>query len=126
MRRFADITMRPLWRSACSCLSALVPVPAGQRLWYDTSDIAALRQGEKERADTMLVKGQAIAALVAAGYEPASVVAAVESGDLGQLEWPERPEPPQPPATGTEPPAQNGTAIMPPSPNGAAPVPAWA
>jgi hypothetical protein len=124
MRRFADITMRPLWRSACACLSALVPVPAGQRLWYDTSDIAALRQGEKERADTMLVKGQAIAALVAAGYEPASVVAAVESGDLGQLGWPERPEPPAP-ATGTEPPAQNA-AIMPPSPNGAAPVPAGA
>jgi phage portal protein BeeE len=85
MRRFADITMRPLWRSVCSCLSALVPVPAGQRLWYDTSDIAALRQGEKERADTLLVKGQAIGELVKAGYEPASVVAAVESGDLSQL-----------------------------------------
>jgi phage portal protein BeeE len=28
MRRFADVTMRPLWRSVCACLSKLVAVPA--------------------------------------------------------------------------------------------------
>src|ERR1700740_1949079 len=58
MRRFADITMRPLWRSVCACLEQVVAVPAGSRLWFDTADIAALRQGEKERADTMLVRAQ--------------------------------------------------------------------
>ncbi len=85
MRRFADLTMRPLWRSACACLAKLVKVQPGARLWYDTSDIAALRQGEKERADTLQVKAAAVSALVAAGYEHDSIVAAVESGDLTQL-----------------------------------------
>ncbi|WP_239404654.1 phage portal protein [Frankia sp. Cj3] len=85
MRRFADITMRPLWRSACACLSSLVTVPPGARLWFDTSGIAALRQGEKERAETLLVKAQAASELVKAGYEPSSVVTALESGDMSQL-----------------------------------------
>jgi phage portal protein BeeE len=61
MRRFADVTMRPLWRSACAALQQLIAPPAGSRLWFDVSDIAALRQGEKERADTTFVQAQAIA-----------------------------------------------------------------
>jgi phage portal protein BeeE len=85
MRRFADITMRPLWRSVSGCLARLVSVPPGSRLWFDVADIAALRQGEKERADTEFVKAQAIAELVGAGFEPASVVSAMESADLNQL-----------------------------------------
>ena len=52
MRRFADLTMRPNWRSACASLAKLVNVPAGSRLWYDITDIAALREGERERAET--------------------------------------------------------------------------
>jgi phage portal protein BeeE len=71
MRRFADLTMRPLWRSACAALQQLITPPAGSRLWFDVSDIAALRQGEKERADTVLVQAQAVAQLVHYGYDPA-------------------------------------------------------
>lgn len=85
MRRFADITMRPLWRSACAALATLVVAPAGARLWYDTSAIAALRQGEKERADTVLVKATAAETLLRAGYRPDNVAAAIESGDLSLL-----------------------------------------
>ena len=29
----ADLTMRPLWRSACAALAQLVDVPAGAQLW---------------------------------------------------------------------------------------------
>lgn len=94
MRRFADITMRPLWRSVCDCLSTLVAVPPGTRLWFDVSDIAALRQGEKEQADTTLVLAQAIAALVKEGYEPKSVSLAVTSGDMTQLKFVDKPPPP--------------------------------
>ena len=37
IRRFGDLTLRPLWRSLCSALEPLVPgVPAGSRLWVDT------------------------------------------------------------------------------------------
>lgn len=85
MRRFADLTMRPLWRSVCACLAQLVPTPAGSRLWFDVSDIAALRQGEKERADTLLVQAQTVASLVQYGFDPESVTSAVVSGDLTQL-----------------------------------------
>ena len=53
MRRFADLTMRPLWRSACAALEKLLEVPGGSRLWYDRADIAALREGEKERAEAL-------------------------------------------------------------------------
>jgi phage portal protein BeeE len=94
MRRFADITMRPLWRSACACLAVLVTVPAGERLWFDPSDISALRQGEKEQADTTLVLAQACAALVKEGYEPKSVAIAVTSGDLTKLKYVDKPPDP--------------------------------
>ena len=85
MRRFADLTMRPLWRSACACLASLVAVPSGSKLWYDTTDIAALRQGEKDRADTFLVKSTTAETLIRAGYDPQTVADAVASGDLSQL-----------------------------------------
>jgi phage portal protein BeeE len=84
MRRFADLTMRPLWRSVCASLAKLVAVPAGARLWFDTADIAALRQGEKERADTLLVKAQAAAELHGK-FEPGSILSAIESGEMSQL-----------------------------------------
>lgn len=85
MRRFADVTMRPLWRSAAAALAKLVNVPPGSRLWYDTTDIAALRQGEKERAETMQVQSLAAGEFIRSGYEPGSVTAAVMAGDLSLL-----------------------------------------
>lgn len=85
MRRFSDLTMRPLWRSACAALANLVEVPAGAQLWYDTSDIAALREGELERADVVLRKATAAETLLRAGYKPDSIPAALESGDLALL-----------------------------------------
>lgn len=85
MRRFADVTMRPLWRMTCAALAPLVIVPPGTQLWYDVSDVAALRQGEKERADTLYVKAQAAKDLVDAGYTLDSIIAALESGDFNQL-----------------------------------------
>jgi hypothetical protein len=121
MRRFADITMRPLWRSVCACLSKLVTIPPGTRLWFDTADIAALRQGEKERADTMLVLSQAAAELIAAGAKPDTVTAAVAAGDITLLKF--EPKPPPPPAAPPSP--VNGQLQMlngnnqPPALNGA-------
>jgi phage portal protein BeeE len=86
MTKFANLWARPQWRSACGALEQLVDVPSGNRLWYDTSDIAALQDGEMERGQTALVRGQALLALVQAGYTHESAVAAVESGDLSQLQ----------------------------------------
>ena len=60
-------------------------VPGGNRLWFDTSDIAALQDGEMERGQAALVRAQALLALVQAGYTHESAIAAVDSMDLSQL-----------------------------------------
>lgn len=85
MRRFADITMRPLWRSACACLASITPVPGDSQLWYDTSDIAALRDSENDRAVTMQTQALAAINFINAGYEPDSVTAAIVADDLSML-----------------------------------------
>jgi phage portal protein BeeE len=85
MRRFSDITVRPLWRITCGTLQPLVICPPGAALWYDVSDVAALRQGEKEQADTTYVNAQSIKELCDAGYTKESVITAVASGDMNQL-----------------------------------------
>jgi phage portal protein BeeE len=87
MRRFADITLRFLWESACSSLEPIVDgIPdQGVRLWYDVTDVAALRQSETERAQTIQVKAAAILTLEQAGYTRESVVAAVVADDLTLL-----------------------------------------
>ena len=88
MRRFADLTMRPLWRSVCACLEKLVPgvPPQGVRLWYDTTDIAALRQSEIEMAQVSQVRAASLLSMVQAGYTRDSAVEAIVSDDLGKLE----------------------------------------
>lgn len=85
MRRFADITMRPNWRSAAAALAKLVAVPVGAELWYDTTDIAALRAGEKERADTAQVMALAAGELIRVGYNPDTVAQALIAGDFTLL-----------------------------------------
>lgn len=85
MRRFADLTMRPNWRSAVAALAQLVDVPDDAQLWYDTTDIAALQEGEKERAEAAQVSAAAMSTLIAAGYDPDSVTRAVISGDFSIL-----------------------------------------
>jgi hypothetical protein len=86
MRRFADLTMRPNWRMAMGALSVLIDVPGGAKLWYDTTDIAALQEGEKERADASQVNAATLSTLITAGYTPESATRAVISGDFALLQ----------------------------------------
>ena len=86
MRRFADLTMRPLWRNFAGSLERIINVPGGARLWYDSRDIAALKEDGADAANILLVKAQAISALVLAGMAPQSVIDAVEADDLSQLQ----------------------------------------
>jgi phage portal protein BeeE len=104
MQKFANLWARPQWRSACGALEQLVDIPAGNRLWYDTSDIAALQDGEMEKGQTALVKAQAVLALnQAAKYTPDSIVTAVNANDLTQL----KPLPAPPPLPGGSAPVQH-------------------
>jgi len=85
MRRFADITMRPNWRTACSALETILPPTPDSRLWFDPAKIAALREGEKERADIANSKAAALEMLVRSGFDPASAAAAMEHGDFSRM-----------------------------------------
>lgn len=84
-RRFADMTLRPLWRSAAGVLSKFSEPPAGSRLWTDTRDVAFLAEDAKDEAEILAQNAQTIRALVDAGYQPDAVIDAVEAGDLSRL-----------------------------------------
>lgn len=84
-RSFVDMTMRPLWRSACAALARLVAVPPGAQLWYDTTDVSALQQGERDKADTLQQMAATANTLIMAGYTPDTVTSALSSGDFSLL-----------------------------------------
>lgn len=84
-RQFADMTLRPLWRSASAALSKLAPPPPNKRLWYDTRDIEFLKDDRKDQTEIMQQSASTIRSLVDAGYDPDSVIDAVEAGDLSRL-----------------------------------------
>lgn len=85
LRAFADLKMRPNWRSVCAALQKLVQVPGNSKLWYDTTDVSALQQGEQDKAATMAGNAETLNKLIIAGFTPESAVLAVTSGDLTQL-----------------------------------------
>lgn len=84
-RRYADGTVRPLWRNAASSLEVLVPPPAAARLWYDDRDIPFLREDAKDAADIQRIDTASIRTLIDGGFKPDSVVAAVKAQDLTLL-----------------------------------------
>jgi HK97 family phage portal protein len=84
-RRFADGTMRPLWRNAAGSLATIVDVPASAELWYDDRDIPFLQEDLKDEADIQSTQAGAIRQLVDAGFDADSVVNAVTAGDLTRL-----------------------------------------
>lgn len=84
-RRFADMTIRPLWRNVCGTLESIVPPPGGHRLWYDDGDIPFLAEDVKDAAEVLGLQATAIRTLVDGGYEADDVVEAVTSGDLSRL-----------------------------------------
>lgn len=81
MRRFSDLFGRPQWRSACAVLEHLLEVPAGCRLWYDPSDIAALGDSNADAAKIMLDKSTALVNLVRAGFDGEAAAKVVETGE---------------------------------------------
>jgi phage portal protein BeeE len=85
-RRFADGTLRPLWRSVSASAQRVLTRPdPTTELWYDDRDIPFLREDAKEEADIDKTQAETIARLTDAGYNPASVVEAVTTGDFTRL-----------------------------------------
>jgi hypothetical protein len=84
-RRFADGTIRPLWRNFCGSMANIITIPPGAELWYDDRDVAFIKEDQKDQADIQFVKAQSIRQLVDGGYEPDSAVEAVEANDMSRL-----------------------------------------
>lgn len=85
-RRFADGTIRPLWRSASAALESLVPPPRpSSRLWTDVRDVPFLKDDAKDEAEIQSHQAETMAKLVREGWDPDAVVAAVMTNDLRAL-----------------------------------------
>ena len=84
-RRYADLTMRPLWRNVAGSLGSIIPIPEGSELWYDDRDIPFLAEDVKDAAEVQGREAQTIRTLVDAGYTPDSVIDAVTAGDWERL-----------------------------------------
>lgn len=85
-RRFADGTMRPLWRNMAGSLSSIINIPNGAELWYDDRDIPFLAEDQVDAAAVQATQAGTINTLIAAGFDPNTVVGAVMAGDLGRLQ----------------------------------------
>jgi HK97 family phage portal protein len=84
-RRFADQTIRPLWRNVCGSLQMVVTTPPDAQLWYDDKDVSALQEDQKDAAEIMQGRATAIKTFVDAGYDPDSARKAVAADDLSLL-----------------------------------------
>lgn len=85
-RRFADGTLRPLWRVAAASLEKLIPVPSGSELWYDDTDIAFLREDRLDVTTIQSTESQTIRTLIDGGFDPPTVIAAVNAQDWSLLQ----------------------------------------
>jgi phage portal protein BeeE len=86
MRAFADHTIRPSWNSVTGALSQMMKVPAGSELWYDDSDVAALRQDAKDAAAIKKEDALTMESLIRGGFVPDTAKQAVITGDFELLQ----------------------------------------
>lgn len=86
-RRFADGTMRQLWRDVSAAYEMLVgpPPEEASHLWYDDRHISFLQEDQKDAAEIAQQRASTIRQLIDAGYKPDSVVRAVDADDFALL-----------------------------------------
>ena len=85
-RRYADLTMRPLWRNIAGSLASMFPVPVGAEMWYDDRDIPFLQEDRKDASEIAQMQAATIRTLVDAGYLPDSVIESVNNEDWSRLQ----------------------------------------
>jgi hypothetical protein len=84
-RAYADLFLRSQWRSLCGSLAPLIEVPDDSTLWYDSRDVAFLREDNKDLADTQATQAGTINTLIAAGFTPETSRDAVMAEDFAIL-----------------------------------------
>lgn len=90
-RRLSDGTAHPLWQNLAGSLEPLLTMPGRSgstdvRLWYDASNVPFLREDEGDAATIASTTATTIKTYIDAGYEPDSVVMALEANDLTLLQ----------------------------------------
>jgi HK97 family phage portal protein len=86
MRAFADHTIRPAWNSVAAALGQVVRAPNGSELWFNDSQVAALRQDAKDVAEIKKIEATTIESYIRSGYTAETAIDAVMTGDLSRLE----------------------------------------
>lgn len=81
MRAFADHLIRPNWNSVVAALEPIVTIPRGSELWFDDTDVAALRADKQEEAQIQQTVASTINTYITAGYTPESAVQAAVNHD---------------------------------------------
>jgi HK97 family phage portal protein len=85
MRRYADLSIRPMWRNAAGALEHLIDMPDGFELWYDDRTIPFLQQDALDEAAIMAKNAATLASLHRAGYEMLSAKQYVATGNVDVL-----------------------------------------
>lgn len=83
-RRFADMLLRPNWRTAVGALAKFAEVPAGSRLWYD-DNIPFLQEDAKDAAEIFVKQIEAVTKATTNGFDADAAVRAVQAMDLEVL-----------------------------------------
>lgn len=85
-RRFADGTIRPLWRVAAASLQNVVTKPnANSQLWYDDSQAAFLREDLTDLAKITQIQAQVIDSLIKSGFDPDAATEAAITRNMSVL-----------------------------------------
>lgn len=84
-RMFADSWIYPTLQDLAASLAPLVNVPRDAELWFDPTDMVALREDAKDAAEIMSTQMSTIVAGVNGGFKPESVIAAVVAQDPSLL-----------------------------------------
>lgn len=85
-RAFGDSFAHPQWKSFVGAIAPLIQEPSGAELWYDTRDVAFLREDIKDIAEVQSTTMATVNAALAAGWTPESSLKAVLAQDLSQLQ----------------------------------------
>ncbi len=85
LSHMANFTTQHMWNDTVNVLTNGAPVPAGQKLIIDTSEIPALQQDGQDAATITETQARTIRDLTDGGWTAESVIDAVTSNDLTLL-----------------------------------------
>lgn len=85
-RTWHDTWLNPTVQALCATLERIVAPPnSNTQLWFDTTDVAFVQEDRLDEAAIMQSKAGAILSFINAGYDPATIIAAVDANKLSLL-----------------------------------------